>query len=194
MNRRSFLQTALGSLGLAATAKASPEPARSEAMHAHPIDWPEPSPASWPASPDVFTAEDLVRMPLPWSGRIVRQPTRIAGQKEKCCACNLDVEHPWAEVHDNRGGCPYGMGEPSWGRSPVVGSPERAYLEYMAAHYPHPENEHSDFHVLRRLESGELTPDDVYLRLVSAEEIDQPGSAYAGGRGEAYCSHITVLV
>lgn len=124
--------------------------------------------------------------PVDWvlrPGRIVRQPSLLRGQREACCSCGspgvLHVGPCWET-------------ECSVGRTPVLGSAERAYLEYMATHHPQP-HPHSETHVLRRLRSGELGVDDVYIQLVSADEIDAPGSPYAGGRGEAFAKCITVL-
>lgn len=150
------------------------------------MPWRTRSPAT---SPTWHFSDEAVSWDLAWSGRIVRQPSLLAGQKEQCCGCGGSFSSP--RPHDR---CPHHLdGENTMGRTPIPGSPERAYLEYVAQHHPHPEYAHSEYHVLRRLKSGELSVDDVYIRLTSAEEIDAPGSAYAGSRGEAFAPYISVM-
>lgn len=120
---------------------------------------------------------------LPGRKRIVRQATAIEGQQEACLSCGgprvLHVGPEWGP-------------DCTVGRTPVPGSVEMAHLEYMATHHPQ-RHTYSETNTLRRLESGELAVDDVYIRLVSAEEIDAPGSPYAGSRDEAFAEWITVL-
>lgn len=132
-------------------------------------------------------APDGSPMVVRWSGRIVPLPWLLNGQRERCCeAEGPDLRDCSRVVH--------APGEHVWGRTPVHGSPERAYLEYMAKNHPQPEEKHSDSSTLRRLDRGELAVDDVYIHLVSAEEIDTDEHGfYAGGRREAYADYISVL-
>jgi hypothetical protein len=168
MNRRTFLSAAIAMLAWCG-ARLRPR-----------------SPAA--TTPSWRFSDVPVSWELSWSGRIVRQARALPGQKQACCACVGVNAAAFAEPH----GCPYSS-EDNMGRTPIQGSPERAYLEYMAREHPHPEFQHSEYHVLRRLKSGELAVDEVYIRLATADEIDVPGGAYAGGRGEAFAQFISVL-
>lgn len=126
--------------------------------------------------------------PPRWTGRIVRQASPLPGQREACCD---GCEEDGASFE-----CAYGHwpeGHPI-GRTPVHGSPERAYLELMAKEHPHPEYSFSESHILRRLDDNDLRIDDVLIRLVSAEEIDAPGSPYQGGsRDHAFADYVSTF-
>ena len=122
----------------------------------------------------------VVPAPAPWSGRIVRLPEPLIGQREICC---------WCCTHECAG-CDT---IPSVGRMPIAGSPERAYLHYMASLRPDAQEPLSDAQIVRRLSSGQITVEDVYIRLVSAEEIDAPDSPWSGLRNEAFATHVTLL-
>jgi len=113
-----------------------------------------------------------------WRSWIVRQPEPVLGQKEK----------PMVGWTSERV------------RSCVKGTPERAYLEFMAVQPNCRQGacEGSCEHrLLERLESGELADDQVWIGLHSAAEIEAmraSGTIGPGDRSHAYAMNILVEV
>jgi hypothetical protein len=88
--------------------------------------------------------------PAPWTGRIVRQPSPAPGQIEKVVA---------------------DCGDPCTVRSATPGTPERAYIDKRRCCDGTCEAGFSFCQTANRLASGELRHDEVFVYLLSADEL-----------------------